>query len=187
MKIKEVYDIIDAELGECLSAAGYKKKAAKGRPLWVKPHGKQFQMIHFFSDKYPYERLLGGQFGVKAVVGNGPKMTDDDWNNASCLMDILDDEALQQLTAVRDSIINKILEQEQAGMTEDDKVLCGPFFRLLRLDLRHPYRKGVEEYLPYLDRTDVAEWCHCIGRMFPGIDAFLRNSGEAGGEVRIRR
>jgi len=179
MKIKEVYDIIAAELGRCLAATGYKKKAAKGRPLWVKSYGKQFQMIHFFGDKYPYERLLGGKFGMKAAVGNGPKMTDHDWNNAYCLMDILDDQALQQLTAVRDTIIRKILEQEQAEMTDDDKVIFGSFFRLLRLDLRHPYQKGSEDYLPYLDKTDVEEWCHWIERMMPGIDAFISNPGKA--------
>jgi hypothetical protein len=187
MKIKEVYDIINAELGGPLAADGYKKKAAKGRPLWVKPHGKRFQMIHFFGDKYPYERLLGGKFGMKAALGDGPKMTDDDWNNASCLMDMLDDEGLRQLTTVRDSIINKILAQEKTGLTEDDKVLLGPFFRFLRDDLRKPFREGFEEYLPYLDRTDVEEWCHCIGKMLPAIEAFLRNSGESGGEVRVRR
>jgi hypothetical protein len=179
MKIKEVYDIIDAELRTCLAATGYKKKAAKGRPLWVKPHGKQFKLLSFFGDKYPYERLLGGQFGMKAVVGDGPKMSDDDWNSACCLMDILDEDTLQQLTAVRDSIIKKILEQEQTELTDDDKVLCGPFFRLLRLDLRHPYRRGFEEDLLYLDKTDVEEWCHLIGRMLPGIDAFLSNPDAA--------
>ena len=102
-------------------------------------------------------------------------MTEDDWNRAYCLMDIADNKAVQQLTAVRDSVIRKIQEQQQTEMTDDEKIVFGSFIRLLLLDLRHPYRKGSEECLPYLEGGDVKEWCRLIERMLPRIDEFLSN------------
>jgi hypothetical protein len=171
MKIKEVYEIMDSELGSWLLANGYKKKAGRGRPLWVKPIGKRYQLIHFFGDPIShYERPFGGEFGMKAILGNKPEMSADNWNHARCLMGILDDHGLKRMTALRDKILRKILRQKQQDMSEFERVVFRSMKASFKWKLDDPYQSNWEEYFPYLDSADVKEWCRFIKGMLPKMD-----------------
>ncbi len=174
MKAKELYRVLEGELGQWLPADGFKKRRAS-RLTFQRVIGDKHHSVWFQCDKYGWDTYAGGKFFVNFTVSESADVEDGSRRDER-LNYFLTDAELVFARDYQDKIIESIpkppesyfetLQTQWSKHAMSAKELVETvrnYFEPTPL----PYQRHQDFALRYWQPSDVVGWAHLIASVLP--------------------
>ena len=176
MKAKELYAVLQAQLGPWLATRGFKRKKAS-RLIFQKLVDGKYHSVWFQCDKWGWDAYAGGEFFANFTVSESPDV-EGGARHEERLNHFLREEELARARAYRDEIVARIpkppesyFEMLQEGFGKSRSVEAATslvdtirgFFEPDPI----PYRAHQDFSMRYWLPEDVAGWAAMMAPVLP--------------------
>ena len=176
MKAKDLYRVLESEVGPWLKERGFKKRRVSRLTLQRLVDGK-YQSVWFQCDKYGWDSYAGGKFYVNFTVSES---TDPEAGarQEARLNHFLTDAELERARKYRDEIVARIpkppysyFEDLQAAFSKSaGPESAGSLIQTVRDQFEPesiPYRRHQDFSLRYWQPGDIVGWSALIRAVLP--------------------
>ncbi len=176
MKAKELYRVLETELGPLLAAHGFRKRGQSQLAFQRVVDGK-YQSVWFKCDKHGWDSYAGGDFYANFTVSESPGLGNLGPNDES-LNFFLTDAELAWARNYRDEVVERIpkppesyFEALEAGFSKSIPAESAAQLVQTVRDYFEPepipYRRNQTMGLRYWQPGDVAGWATLIATVLP--------------------
>jgi hypothetical protein len=176
VKAKDLYRVLEAELGPTLEKVGFKKQR-RSRLTYQRRVGEIYQTIWFQCDKYGWDSYAGGSFFANFTVSNSPDVDAVD-RREERLNYFLTDRELVRAREHHDEIVQRIprppeayFQTLEAGFAKSTSAeSASSLIATVRGYFEPepiPYRRNQDFGLRYWEPGDVKGWAVMIESVLP--------------------
>ena len=174
LKAKELYRVLQTELGPGLEKTGFKKQRSS-RLTYQRLVGDNYQTVWFQCDKYGWDSYSGGSFFVNFTVAGSPDVDAVD-SREERLNYFLTDSELVRARDYRDEVVARIPKPPESyfealeaafAKTADSASSLVMTVRGYFEPEPMPYRRHQDFALRYWQPEDVKGWASLIGSVLP--------------------